>query len=469
MCIAPNTLADGTQVVCRECWQCRRAKVDDLVGRGIAELRTTQVGAHFVTLTYGRNRDEKSPTYGEAEHERAVVLTYSDPQKLFKLLRVNGYPFRYLISGEYGSTKGRTHFHVIFFWQKRVPPGIVLGENWRWARFDEKTGEQAKGRYGEPAEFWPHGHTFWEPATFEGIRYCVKYVLKEVGQGAEEKQYLKHQSKEPPLGTAYFDDLARRHAEQYLAPADGYYSFPEATRFTTGERIQFRLSGRSEELYKEAFVNHWARLYGGGPLPYFAHCADRHKHKGSYRAEWGQRVAPTNSKSGADYINDYVERWCARPVSIWWPQIEYGAHLHDWWRHRDMYVPEGKFERERYERLRHPLEDMIEERGHPIKSHRGGPDCWGVFEARQRGLNVTSDQFGQNDKGDWYLPLPDGTRLLWSEGKDGGATWRDLKAEGRATRSKQEFEERARNAARTKEPWLLKPLDKRPGRPRKSA
>ena len=145
MCISPRTLRDGTQVVCRECWRCRRARVDDVIGRCIAEMRTTPVGVHSVSLTYGRDRDESSVTYGEAEHERAVVLTYSDVQKLMKLLRVNGYPCRYLVVGEYGSRKGRAHWHAIFFWTKRVPPGIVFGQNWRWARYDEKTGQQANG------------------------------------------------------------------------------------------------------------------------------------------------------------------------------------------------------------------------------------------------------------------------------------------------------------------------------------
>lgn len=266
MCISPRMLRDGTQVLCRECWQCRRSRVDDVVGRCIAEMRTTPVGVHSVSLTYGRDRDESSVTYGEAEHERAVVLTYSDPQKLLKLLRFYKYPCRYLIVGEYGSRKGRAHWHAIFFWQERVPPALEFGKNLRWARFDEKTGEQAKGRYGEPAEFWPHGHTFWQPASYESFRYNLKYVLKDLTYDQFDTQAKKGQSKMPPLGTAYFDGLAKRYAEQGLAPQDGFYTFPEALR-RNGERVKFRLQGRSEELFVLAYERHWKALNPGRHMP----------------------------------------------------------------------------------------------------------------------------------------------------------------------------------------------------------
>lgn len=89
MCQSPNKLADGTQVACHECWQCINAQVDDWCGRCIAENRTA-VASHAVTLTYGRDISADSVTYGDAEHERAAVLTYSDVQKWLKLFRRHG-------------------------------------------------------------------------------------------------------------------------------------------------------------------------------------------------------------------------------------------------------------------------------------------------------------------------------------------------------------------------------------------
>lgn len=265
MCLAPSILNDGTQVACRECWQCRQDRVNNWVGRCIAETRTA-VAAHAVTLTYGRDDNVESETYGEAMHEKAAVLTYSDVQKFIKLLRKHGFPARYFVAGEYGSRKGRAHWHIILFWQEKVPPGIVLQKNWWFARLDPKTGKQAVLQNGKPAWFWPHGHTFWESPTMEHFRYNTKYVLKQVGAGADEAQGKQVGSKEPPLGAPYFAQLARRYAEQSLAPQDATYSFPEAVR-KNGERIAFRLAGASKDRFIAAYVDAWRALHGDKEMP----------------------------------------------------------------------------------------------------------------------------------------------------------------------------------------------------------
>lgn len=250
MCISPNTLATGEQVACHECWQCRATKVNDWVGRCIAESKTV-VGAHAVTLTYGRkergeNGDWKSTQYGEVDHPSAAVLTYSDVQKYFKKPRSGDrdpnkrYPLRYFVTGEYGSRKGRAHWHIIIFWLKRVPPH-VLGE-----RFDEK--------------HWEHGLSFWTAPSYEDFRYNTKYILKDMG--AAERQGHLSMSKKPPLGAEYFRRLAKDYAKQGLAPQNSFYTFPEAVR-KNGERHQFKLSGKSEELFAQAFWEEWERLYPG--------------------------------------------------------------------------------------------------------------------------------------------------------------------------------------------------------------
>ena len=263
MCLNPRQLDDGTQVACRECWQCRRSRVDDIVGRGTAEMKTA-VASHAVTLTYGRGRDVSKLTYGEAEHERAAVLTYSDIQKMMKLLRRHGYPARYLVSGEYGTRKGRAHWHILLFWQERAPK-VELGQNWMFQRFDD-AGQPVTLQSGEPAMFWPHGHTFWAEPSYEAFRYNLKYVLKAQGQGADEAQSKVVWSKGEPLGAAYFRSLARDYAKQGLAPRDGLYTFPEAVR-RNGERVKFRLAGRSEELFVEAFSEAWAEFWPGRHEP----------------------------------------------------------------------------------------------------------------------------------------------------------------------------------------------------------
>nr|QJB21441.1 MAG: replication initiator protein [Microvirus sp.] len=253
MCIAPMTISDGTQVACRNCWQCRAARIDDWVGRCIAESRTV-AGASAITLTYGRDNSLDSVTYGEAEHERAAVLTYSDVQKYFKRLRrkrirekgkpAYGYPCRYFVTGEYGSAKGRAHWHVIVFWLEKVPPHQV------GTRFLE--------------EHWPHGVSFWTAPSYEDFRYNCKYILK--GMGEAERQGHLSMSKKPLIGADYFRQRAADLAKQGLPLKDLNYTFPEAVR-KNGERVQFRLSGAAKALYIDAYLQAWRELNGAKPWP----------------------------------------------------------------------------------------------------------------------------------------------------------------------------------------------------------
>ena len=103
-------LDDGTIIGCRYCSQCIGRSVDDWTGRCIAES-IFAVAPYFVGLTYGRDEN------GSEDHIRARLLTYSDVQKYMKRLRASGYCPRYFCVGEYGSTKGRAHWHLIIFWK----------------------------------------------------------------------------------------------------------------------------------------------------------------------------------------------------------------------------------------------------------------------------------------------------------------------------------------------------------------
>lgn len=243
MCISPLILEDGTQTACHNCWQCIERKVDDWVGRNIAESKTA-MRSFAITLTYGRNR------VGDVDHERAVILTYSDVQKYFKLLRRHGYPMRYLVTGEYGSAKGRAHWHVMIWWLDRVPEHVLD------KRFDEA--------------HWPHGVSFWTRPSFQAIRYNLKYIQKDIGE-AERQGHLA-MSKKPPIGSAYFERLAEQYVKQGLAPQDLVYTFPEAKMRSPlsprrGELLRFMLGGRSAELFMEHYVRTWAKVYPGAQLP----------------------------------------------------------------------------------------------------------------------------------------------------------------------------------------------------------
>ena len=248
MCIKPLRLDTGDEVACRECWQCIETRIDDWVGRCVAESRTA-LACHSITLTYGGG-----------DHERAAWLTYSDVQKYFKVLRRRGYPCRYFAVGEYGGKKGRSHWHLIVYWLDKVPPhelGVRFDE-YHWAEFS-KNGRRLRSR----------GFSHWEAPGREiipssaAIRYVCKYVYKD--QMDAEAQGFLSMSKKPPLGDAYFRDLAGRYVAQGLSPQDFFYSFPEVRR--DGKPVRFCLQGKSAENFCGYFLGQWAASRGDEEFP----------------------------------------------------------------------------------------------------------------------------------------------------------------------------------------------------------
>jgi hypothetical protein len=251
MCINPQKISDVGFVGCRECWQCRETKIDDWVGRNIAESMTAK-RAHVVTLTYGED-----DTTGDIDHLRAAVLTYSDVQKYFKYLRADGYPCRYFAVGEYGSLKGRAHWHVIVYWEATVP--------------QHKTRENFKQKH------WPHGWSYWDKCSPEAIRYACKYLLKDPAD-SEKQGWGPMPSKKPPLGHEYFRRLADQYVEQQLAPQTLFYSFPDVRRVPHGFRgktnkqfreaarpVRFHMTGKTAENFLSYFIERWREVYGDEP------------------------------------------------------------------------------------------------------------------------------------------------------------------------------------------------------------
>lgn len=235
MCVNPRRLNNGAEVACRECWQCRSNWINDWVGRCIAESQTARA-CHSVTLTYGPDSS------GRVDHERAALLTYSDVQKYMKRLRRNGFPLKFFAVGEFGSAKGRAHWHAILFWQDAVPEH-QLGQ-----RFNER--------------HWPHGFSHWDKVNAHSVRYVCKYINKDARD--TERQRNVAMSKFPPIGSDYFAALARRYVDQGLAPRDPSYSFPGVVD-AKGKTIQFRLKGNSLDRFCEEYLREWEKRRGGHP------------------------------------------------------------------------------------------------------------------------------------------------------------------------------------------------------------
>lgn len=242
MCKAPIRLPTGVKVNCRNCEWCRTNRVNDLVGRCLAEQRRSSATL-AVTLTY-------APGEG---HE--AVLVYSDVQKFFKRLRSAGYRLRYVVVGEYGSRTGRAHWHCVLFFKDAVFPQL-----------DMTTDQDGKFRF-QNWQFWPHGHVYPQVPDYSGFRYLLKYILKH--EIPDVAQYHLSVSKEPPIGMEYFLELADEMVAQRIAFHSPEYSFADVLgwdrRMGRHTPRQFYLDGRSRELMCEYYVKRWREVYGELP------------------------------------------------------------------------------------------------------------------------------------------------------------------------------------------------------------
>lgn len=230
MCLAPITLQDRTQVACRHCEWCRSNRLNDLVGRCIAE-QCTASSSYSVTLTYGGDGPE------------SAILRYADVQLMLKRLRKDGYTVRYICAGEYGSKKGRAHWHIILFFYGRAPQ-IPIESRFDWS-------------------FWPHGFVYFQNPDYKGFRYVMKYALKQIDDKGAVKSLSM--SKKPPLGYQFFMQLASDMVKRGLALYNPEYSFAHV-RDHEGRPRKYWLQGRMAEMFCEEYCRLWRDAYAKEPL-----------------------------------------------------------------------------------------------------------------------------------------------------------------------------------------------------------
>lgn len=260
MCQEPTViLQEGERhlVACRYCWQCQANRINDLVGRCIAESHYS-TSTLAVTLTY---RDEGN---GAA----VGVLVYKHFQDFMKRLRRAGYSVRYIVAGEYGSKKGRSHWHAVLFFKGAAPqivtnpadrgPYDIILPRWDYEK-EGKSDPDARINW-KP---WPHGYSYFQQPGAKGFAYVLKYALKDTAQ----RVYVNHlaMSKKPVLGFEYICDLAQGYVDQGLAPQSYFYQFA-GERTAKGKIRKFFLQGRSREIFLEEFSRRW-EAQRGTPLP----------------------------------------------------------------------------------------------------------------------------------------------------------------------------------------------------------
>lgn len=237
MCITPSYIEGIGQVPCRNCWQCDRNRVNDLVGRAIAETYTCS-DVWTVTLTY---RDDVP---------NAAVLVYQDIINLFKRMRSAGIKFRYMVAGEYGSKKGRAHWHCVLFFYENAPKHVL--------EFEREDDTQVVADTRINWRYWPHGFTYWQKPDYGTYSYILKYVLKEYRTDGNVNKFQC--SKKPPLGAFYFIELANQLIQMKLPPQSPQYAFDDDVD-SKGRRRKYWLQGRMREIYvmyyRWAYFNQW--------------------------------------------------------------------------------------------------------------------------------------------------------------------------------------------------------------------
>lgn len=274
MCLNPRLLDNGIQVDCYKCMSCLTNRKYDLVGRAMAEHLTakwTLVG----TLTYGGD-DRYAST---VMNMRAKVLHYEDVQTYLKALRNDlrrqdrdqranaKSSLRYMIAGEYGSAKGRAHWHVVLMGDGNRPRNIVPGKRYMHSWKELFPAMQWVDPDTEGL-LWRHGWTQWaekpisEETLIADLKYNLKYAVKDQyfdGDGSVLKDRVIHQSTNPLLGAEWLKQYAREVVGHGLPLHNG--------RIDIGPVKAVKLSGAAQSLLCAEYARAWRERYGNDNWP----------------------------------------------------------------------------------------------------------------------------------------------------------------------------------------------------------
>lgn len=210
-------------VPCRRCWACRKNRLNDIVGRAMCERAFTD-GAISLTLTYDDKKLDKP--------RQAEVIYKEDLQKFCKRWRRRVGKMRYIAAGEYGSKKGRTHFHAILMMSEYCPFAPIEQRFW-----DDY--------------LWPYGHIFAEQVDVRKMRYVSKYINKRNLPGHDEWFTF---SKVPLIGHDFIVEMAWRFAERRVMPRDMSY-FPPG--YNGKPKLRFSFYGKAQEILFDTLFDLW--------------------------------------------------------------------------------------------------------------------------------------------------------------------------------------------------------------------
>ena len=288
MCRTPNRLDDGTEVACHRCWQCKKNRLNDLVGRCIAESKyATQTYA--VTLTYANDAGVN-----------AVSLVYKDVQDFMKRLRKR-YKVRYICAGEYGTAKGRAHWHIILFFKGKAPKiDQDVRVNWK---------------------YWTHGFSYFQQPDWKGFQYVLKYVLKDTDLDSADSHLAM--SKKPPLGYEFFEQLAKEHVEQAVLPRSYKYKIAGVRKDNGTEKV-FMMQGKTRENFMNAIKAGWVEKYGKEPSSEFYEEWDEKNYSVEYTDE---ELIKRMQHKDVIYYEPWVQNGAETPEGTWMEAEYYGNEI----------------------------------------------------------------------------------------------------------------------------------------------
>lgn len=267
MCVSPSYVYnyEGVSLVrvetaCGWCWSCQKNRVNDLVGRCLLEFAGCDWSC-VLTLTY----DDKL-----VEHpSQTKVLHVGDFQEFMRKLR-RRVQTRYLVAGEYGERRGRTHFHVVLFGYGSQPT---------WYHHPKPHIQATAQEWGGRDPLWKWGHAYLDrDVTERSFRYVAKYLTKGAkrkrtpysDEGKFNKTWLSY-SRIPIMGIDAVLDRAEQHVAERLFPTSFKYRPPGAAENReyafTGE-AQYQFLHRIFTLWPEAHDIPKTRLMENASLRY---------------------------------------------------------------------------------------------------------------------------------------------------------------------------------------------------------
>lgn len=172
-------LKESHYVPCGKCLYCQSKKASMYASRLAIESASGK-NLLYTTLTY--DEDHYSP------------ISPYHAQNLFKRLRAEGFGFKYMLRGEYGTRSARPHYHALF-----ILPSTLSSQ-----KFASRVSAQ-----------WSFGsvlHEFANPAT---AFYIVGYLSKVFDTGPTFNTY----SKRPCIGDTTRSDISDKILESVNDPS----------------------------------------------------------------------------------------------------------------------------------------------------------------------------------------------------------------------------------------------------------